>query len=228
MKKRITFISDTHGLHSHFTSNAYDNLLGSGDVLIHAGDVSNIGKMTEIYDFLDWFSNVDYTHKVFVAGNHDWGFVNIMTKIPEIFIEKNVHYLFDSMVNIDGLKIYGSPWQPEFFDWAFNLPRMGSELQEKWDLIPEGLDILVTHGPPWGILDVAPNNLNVGCELLQTKVAEVSPKIHVFGHIHGSYGQKYFNGVEYINAAVLGENYKPKNKPVMIDYDLENKKFDYV
>jgi Icc-related predicted phosphoesterase len=170
---------------------------------------------------------VNYTHKVFIAGNHDWGFEK-MTEIPEIFREKNVHYLFDSMVNIDGLKIYGSPWQPEFFDWAFNLPRMGSELQEKWDLIPEGLDVLVTHGPPWGILDVAPNNLNVGCELLQTKVAEVSPKIHVFGHIHGSYGQKHFNGVEYINASVLGENYRPKNKPVMIDYDLENKKFDYV
>jgi Icc-related predicted phosphoesterase len=222
MKKRITFISDTHGLHSH-----YDNLLDSGDVLIHAGDVSNIGKPTEIYDFLNWFSDVDYTHKVFIAGNHDWGF-EVMTEIPEIFRDKNVHYLFDSMVEIDGLKIYGSPWQPEFFDWAFNLPRMGKELEETWDRIPENLDVLVTHGPPWGILDVAPNNLNVGCELLQTKVTQVSPKIHVFGHIHGSYGQKTIDGVEYINAAVLGESYKPKNKPVMIDYDLETKKFDYV
>jgi len=197
MKKRITFISDTHGLHSH-----YDNLLDSGDVLIHAGDVSNIGKSTEIYDFLNWFSDVDYTHKVFIAGNHDWGF-EVMTEIPEIFRDKNVHYLFDSMVEIDGLKIYGSPWQPEFFDWAFNLPRMGKELEETWDRIPENLDVLVTHGPPWGILDVAPNNLNVD-------------------------GQKTIDGVEYINAAVLGESYKPKNKPVMIDYDLETKKFDYV
>jgi len=101
-------------------------------------------------------------------------------------------------------------------------------LEETWDRIPENLDVLVTHGPPWGILDVAPNNLNVGCELLQTKVTQVSPKIHVFGHIHGSYGQKTIDGVEYINAAVLGESYKPKNKPVMIDYDLETKKFDYV
>ena len=227
MKKRITFISDTHGLHAHFTSKAYGNLLGSGDVLIHAGDVSNVGRMTEIDDFLDWFSNVDYTHKVFIAGNHDWGFEK-MTEIPEIFREKNVHYLFDSMVEIDGLKIYGSPWQPEFFDWAFNLPRMGSELQEKWDLIPEGLDILVTHGPPWGSLDYTPNGLNVGCELLHEKVIQVSPKIHVFGHIHYSYGQKHFNGVEYINASVLGENYRPKNKPVMIDYDVATKKFEYV
>ena len=224
---RITLISDTHGKHDHFTSNAYGNLLGSGDVLIHAGDVSNVGRVTEIYNFLDWFSDVDYTHKVFIAGNHDWGFEK-MTEIPEIFREKNVHYLFDSMVEIAGLKIYGSPWQPEFFNWAFNLPRMGSELQEKWDLIPEGLDILVTHGPGWGMLDNPPNGLNVGCELLQKRVVEVSPKIHVFGHIHHSYGQKYFNGTEYINAALLDERYNPTNKPIMIDYDVNTKKFDYV
>jgi Icc-related predicted phosphoesterase len=224
---RITLISDTHGRHAHFTSNDHGNLLGSGDILIHAGDVSNVGRVTEIYNFLDWFSDVDYTHKVFIAGNHDWGFEK-MTEIPEIFREKNVHYLFDSMVEIDGLKIYGSPWQPEFFNWAFNLPRMGSELQEKWDLIPEGLDILVTHGPCWGILDNAPNGLNVGCELLQERVAQVSPKIHVFGHIHHSYGQKYFNGTEYINAALLDERYNPTNKPIMIDYDVNTKKFDYV
>lgn len=224
---RITLISDTHGRHAHFTSKAYGNLLGSGDILIHAGDVSNVGKSTEIYNFLNWFSDVNYTHKVFIAGNHDWGF-EVMTEIPETFREKNVHYLFDSMVEIDGLKIYGSPWQPEFFNWAFNLPRMGSELQEKWDLIPEGLDILVTHGPGWGILDNAPNGLNVGCELLQERVAQVSPKIHVFGHIHHSYGQKYFNGTEYINASLLDERYNPTNKPIMIDYDVNTKKFDYV
>lgn len=227
MKKRITFISDTHGQHKHYTNKSQGNLLGSGDVLIHAGDVSNMGKSTEIYDFLNWFSDVDYTHKVFIAGNHDWGF-EVITEIPEIFREKNVHYLFDSMVEIDGLKIYGSPWQPEFYNWAFNLPRMGKEIDLKWSLIPEGLDILVTHGPAWGLLDITPNNLNVGCELLQKRIMEVKPKIHVCGHIHGSYGQKTFDGVEYINAALLSESYKPKNKPIMIDYNIETKEFDYV
>lgn len=224
---KITFISDTHGKHAHYTSKAYGNLLGSGDVLIHAGDVSNMGKSHEIYDFLNWLSDVDYTHKVFIAGNHDWGF-EIMTEIDNSFKEKNIHYLFDSMVEIDGLKIYGSPWQPVFYNWAFNLPRMGSELQEKWDLIPEGLDILVTHGPGWGMLDIPPNGLNVGCELLQKRVVKVSPKIHVFGHIHYSYGQKYFNGTEYINAALLDERYNPTNKPIMIDYNLLDKTFEYL
>jgi hypothetical protein len=132
------------------------------------------------------------------------------------------------MVDIDGLKIYGSPWQPEFFNWAFNLPRNGSELESKWNLIPEGLDILITHGPPWGVLDLAPRGLNVGCELLSKRVMEVSPKIHVFGHIHSSYGQKNFNGVEFINASVLGEDYNPTNDPVKIDYDMNAKTFEYI
>jgi len=224
---KITFISDTHGLHKHYTSNAYGNLLGSGDILVHAGDVSNVGKIDEIIDFLNWFSDVDYTHKVFVAGNHDWGFES-MTDIEQSYKDKNVHYLFDSMVEIDGVKIYGSPWQPEFFNWAFNLPRNGSELESKWNLIPEGLDILVTHGPPWGFLDLAPRGLNVGCEILSKRVMEVSPKIHVFGHIHSSYGQKNFNGIEFINAAVLGENYMPTNNPIKIEYDVTTKYFDYI
>jgi Icc-related predicted phosphoesterase len=224
---KLTFISDTHGLHKHYTSESFNNLLGQGDVLIHAGDISSLGKKSEIYGFLKWISNVDYTHKVFIAGNHDWWFEK-NTELPNEFQDKNVHYLFDSMIEIDGLKIYGSPWQPEFYNWAFNLPRNGSELGSKWSNIPQDLDILVTHSPPYKILDKTPSGESVGCELLFNKVMEVRPKIHVFGHIHWSFGKTNFMDIDFFNASMLSEEYRPLNKPIKINYDIFTKKFDFI
>ena len=219
---KMTFISDTHGKHEHLTSKAYNNILGSGDVLVHAGDVSNVGKSHEIKSFLDWFSNTDYKHKIFIAGNHDFGFEQVQEIAPE-YKEKGVHYLFDSEVVIDGVKFYGSPWQPEFYDWAFNLPR-GEKLAEKWAMIPGNTDVLITHGPAYGMLDWVPSGTQVGCQDLFHRIMEVQPKIHVCGHIHCAYGQKYFNGVEFLNAAILNERYMYENKPISLEFDTEEKK----
>jgi Icc-related predicted phosphoesterase len=218
----MTFISDTHGKHEHLTSKAYNNILGSGDVLVHAGDVSNVGKSHEIKSFLDWFSNTDYKHKIFIAGNHDFGFEQVQEIAPE-YKEKGVHYLFDSEVVIDGVKFYGSPWQPEFYDWAFNLPR-GEKLAEKWAMIPGNTDVLITHGPAYGMLDWVPSGTQVGCQDLFHRIMEVQPKIHVCGHIHCAYGQKYFNGAEFLNAAILNERYMYENKPISLEFDTEEKK----
>jgi len=222
---KITFISDTHGKHEYLTSKRMGNILGSGDILIHCGDVSNTGKSHEIKEFLDWFSNTDFTHKVFIAGNHDFGFQLVNTIAPE-YIEKGVHYLFDSSVEIDGIKIYGSPWQPQFYDWAFNLPR-GEKLAEKWAKIPGNTDILITHGPAFRMLDHTIQGQMVGCEDLFNRIMDIKPKIHACGHIHWAYGQKSFNDVDFINAAVLNERYEHENKPVVINYDTETKEFDY-
>jgi len=126
---KITFISDTHNKHNHLTSNAYNNILGSGDVLVHAGDCTSMGKSHEITNFLNWLGMTDFKHKIFIAGNHDFGF-ETHTDIAEEFKERGIIYLFDTEVVIDGVKFYGSPWQPEFYDWAFNLPR-GEKLAEK-------------------------------------------------------------------------------------------------
>ena len=224
---KMTFISDTHGKHNHLTSKAYNNILGSGDVLVHAGDCTNVGKVGEIKDFLDWFSNTDYTHKIFIAGNHDFGFELVHDIAPE-YKEKGVHYLFDSEIIIDGVKFYGSPWQPEFHDWAFNLPR-GEKLAEKWAKIPGNTDILITHGPAYQMLDWTLGGQLVGCQDLFHRVMEVQPKIHVCGHIHCAYGQKNFNNVEFLNACVLNERYQYENKPIFLIFDINDKQIvDYL
>jgi Icc-related predicted phosphoesterase len=222
---KITFISDTHNKHNHLTSNAYNNILGSGDVLVHAGDISSMGKSHEITNFLNWFGMTDFKHKIFIAGNHDFGF-EFHTDIAEEFKEKGIIYLFDSEVVIDGVKFYGSPWQPEFHNWAFNLPR-GEKLAEKWSKIPTNTDILITHGPVYGILDYAPIGGHVGCEELYKKVFEVKPKIHVCGHIHDSYGQKSIDGVEFLNASVLDDTYQHAHKPIVVDFNTETKEVTY-
>lgn len=225
MDKKIVFISDTHSKHNYLTNKGMGNILGSGDILVHSGDCTNMGKSHEITNFLNWFGKTDFTYKIFIAGNHDFGF-EMHTDIAEEFKEKGIIYLFDSEVVIDGVKFYGSPWQPDFYDWAFNLPR-GEKLAKKWAKIPGNTDILITHGPAHGMLDCTMTGQRVGCEDLFHRIMEVQPKIHVCGHIHCAYGQKSFHGVEFLNASVLDEQYKHANKPIVINFNSETKEIDY-
>ena len=227
---RITFISDTHTKHRQLE-------LPGGDLLIHAGDLMNSGySQYEIKDFCKWFEAQDYDNCVFIAGNHDRLFEDEPELVKEIVDEHGVDYLQDNELVIGeewetGVKIWGSPWQPEFYNWAFNLPRCGDALKKKWDAIPKDTDILITHGPPQGHLDVSGppyNEPNLGCELLRVKVDEQPPKIHVFGHIHGSWGYKFHNGTHFINAAVLNEGYEVVNKPLTIDWDPETNELTFI
>lgn len=223
---KITFISDTHTLHHKL-----DGQLPGGDLLIHAGDIMNSGySKSDIHEFCEWFEAQDYTHKIFIVGNHDRMFENHPLESNTIVNNYDVTYLQDEQLDLwdeedQQLVIYGTPWQPEFCNWAFNLPKSGKELEEKWNVIPKDTDILITHGPPQGHLDISgpPHNEgNLGCELLRVKVDEIQPKIHVFGHIHGSYGYKFHNGTHFINASVLNEQYDQVNKPISIDWDSES------
>ena len=119
------------------------------------------------------------------------------------------------------IKIHGSPWQPNFYDWAFNLPRLGDEIKSKWDMIPDDTDILITHGPPQEIRDFVSNwrqgDMNVGCELLRYRIDQIKPLLHVFGHIHGAYGGALINETLFINASTCTERYEPSNKPIVVD-----------
>ena len=224
---KITLISDTHTRHR-----SLDELnLPGGDLLIHAGDLMNSGYIArEAIDFMDWFaSQSQYDKKIFIAGNHDRLFENDPDFIQELLQDRpRIEYLQDegyglySMDEDRSVKIYGSPWQPEFYNWAFNLPREGAELEAKWNAIPEDTDILITHGPARGHLDTSGppyNEPNLGCPLLTKRIQQIKPKIHVCGHIHGGYGYKFEDGTHFFNASVLNERYVLVNEPFTFDWD---------
>ena len=229
--KKITFISDTHTKHDKVNS-----FLPGGDILIHAGDLTGRGYLNEIDDFLKWFDKIDnYDTKIFIAGNHDFGFEDNPNQIKSLLTEyKTVDYLQDDLLLVgkgdyeDMVKVWGTPWQPEFHNWAFNLPR-GEKLKEKWDMIPTNTDILITHGPPHGKLDYVPySNMNVGCEELIKRVNEIKPKINVFGHIHEGYGYVFDGNTHFINAAVLNGRYEFQNKPINVLWDKNTNHLQFV
>ena len=169
---RIVAIADTH----LFTD---DLVLPDGDVLVHAGDLCRRGNFGELERAAAWIAAQPHRHKVVIAGNHDWAFVDEPDRARALF----ACYLQDEAATIDGVRFYGSPWQPAFNDWAFNLPR-GEALAAKWRAIPSGLDVLVTHVPPAGIGDDTEVAGRQGCADLRARVAEVAPRLHLFGHIH--------------------------------------------
>lgn len=196
---KFVAISDTHGQHSKLS-------LPDGDVIIHAGDISGRGTEQQVRDFLEWFSGLNYEYKIFIAGNHDFFFERASPDVVKSMIPSNVIYLNDFGTAIEGIKIWGSPVQPWFHDWAFNRMR-GADIKRHWDLIPTDTDILITHGPVKGILDKTVYGEQVGCEDLLEKINESKPRIHVCGHIHEAYGIVEREGVKYINASVLNEDY---------------------
>ncbi|KAJ7398875.1 Metallophosphoesterase domain-containing protein 1 [Pitangus sulphuratus] len=185
------------------------------------------------------FGSLPYEYKIVIAGNHEltfdqefmadlikqdfYYFPSVSKLKPESYenvqsLLTNCIYLQDSEVTVRGFRIYGSPWQPWFYGWGFNLPR-GQALLEKWNLIPDGIDILITHGPPLGFLDWVPKKMQrVGCvELLNTVQRRIQPRLHVFGHIHEGYGVMADGTTTYVNASVCTVNYQPLNPPIVID-----------
>ena len=206
---KIVAISDTHCRHRSIR-------LPEGDVLIHAGDISLKGKKPEVVDFLQWFSEQPHPHKIFIAGNHDFFFEQNKDPIIHEIIPENITYLNDSGCKIGNCNIWGSPVTPWFFNWAFN-KRRGEEIRRHWQMIPENTDILVVHGPPFGVLDTVINDKHVGCRDLLKTVRQIQPKLVIFGHVHESYGQVKRLGINYINACQLNESYELVNKPVVFE-----------
>jgi Icc-related predicted phosphoesterase len=207
---KLVLISDTHTFHKQVT-------LPEGDVLIHAGDMGLRGSASEIQPCLDWLNRQPHKHVVAIAGNHDFAF----ERCPELLKLGRINYLENSSINIDGKNFYGSPVQPWFMDWAFNVQR-GAAIKKYWDMIPEAglVDVLITHGPPMGILDVtAPQygGEHVGCEDLMKQVEISLPALHVFGHIHGGYGKRTYRGIDFYNASICDEDYKAVNKPWVVE-----------
>lgn len=216
----ITFISDTHNQHNNIPK----EYLQGGDIIIHSGDMTSRGHEIEVKPFLDWFSELPYTHKILIAGNHDFFFERPDKKMITKLLSKypNITYLNDSGVEIEGIKIWGSPVQPYFGGWAFN--RVEEEIKEHWDLIPLDTNILITHGPIYGYLDMTLEGRLTGCRYLREMLPMLTQlKIHVCGHIHEAYGKYEFDGGQlFLNASVLNRSYSMQNKPIYIEYGDNN------
>jgi len=206
---KIIFISDTHGQHDKV-------LLKEGDILIHCGDFTRRGSVEDVNSFANFIRVQKFKYKIVIAGNHDFSFEDHRSdEVEKVFKKNGIIYLNDSGFEIEGLKFWGSPVQPEFYDWAFNRKR-GEEIRKHWELIPGDTDILITHGPPFSIMDRCAHGERVGCEDLLEVVKKLKPKVHAFGHIHEDYGLKEIDGTYFINACNLDEGYKFKNLPIEI------------
>ena len=203
---RIVCLSDTHNRH-------LDIEVPEGDLVVHAGDATARGTQAEIEAFVTWFDRLPHRHKVVIAGNHDWGF----ERHPDWRTWfRSATYLENESAWIEGLHLWGSPFQPWFHDWAFQRER-GAPMQEVWDQIPNDVDVLITHGPPHKILDLTVSGDHAGCEALTDTLARVRPKLHIFGHIHEAYGEEHRDGIHFVNACTCSLRYEPTQPPIVVD-----------
>jgi predicted phosphohydrolase len=218
---RFVCLSDTHTRNTAIS-------VPPGDVLLHTGDFTSDGRPKQVRAFNRFLATLPFRYKVVIAGNHDMtfdtdNFVNLNPHHGENVDSRatkalltNCTYLEDSGIEILGYRIWGSPWTPKFFNWAFNLPR-GPALAAKWALIPSDTDIIMTHSPPNQLLDTCFDGTTPGCQDLRERVEAISPLVHVFGHVHEAYGWREVGNTLFINAAICDIKYKAVNKPVIFD-----------
>lgn len=203
---RIVAVADTHLYHG-------DLRVPDGDVFVHAGDMCRGGRLVELEEAAAWIRGLPHALKIVVAGNHDWCFVR-EPEAARAALGPDVVYLEDSGHDCAGLRVWGSPWQPAYGGWAFNLPR-GAPLAEKWARIPAGLDVLITHGPPQGFGDRSWTSVRGGCVDLRARVEAVHPRVHLFGHIHEDGGAWTHAGTTYVNCTT----WECERRPTVIDLD---------
>jgi len=211
---KLVFISDTHNQHKNIN-------VPDGDFIIHCGDVSGMGYKSEIKSFLDWFSDLPHRNKIMIPGNHDFLFEDSYDLAKNMVDAKGIVCLIDSGIEIEGIKFWGSPITPYFNNWAFNRFR-GSSIEKHWDKIPDGIDVLITHGPPaylQNYLSMVLEGEDVGCEDLYKAIQRVKPKINAFGHIHEGYGTSEEDGILYMNCSILNRRYSIQNKPIEVLYE---------
>jgi Icc-related predicted phosphoesterase len=205
----IGCMSDTHGQHWKVNTPVWV------DIMIHAGDITMMGEMSVVEDFLDWYSKLPYTHKILIAGNHDFSFERDNYQRPQVEellkLYPDITYLEDSGIEIEGLKIWGTPYVPNLLRWAFS--EYDADLQKVYDKIPHDTNILVSHGPSYGILDQVSNtNESVGSTTLARKLPNLRDlKLHVFGHIHEAHGYKKEGDTLFMNASMVDRYYHLSN-----------------
>lgn len=204
---RLVAVADTHAFEEDLT-------VPDGDVFVHAGDLCRMGEIDELARQLSWMKSLPHRHKVLVAGNHDVAFARRPREARALL--GDIVYLQDEGAIVAGLRFWGSPWQPAFHDWSFNLER-GEPLRERWALIPRGLDVLVTHGPPAGIGDAGSGMAErLGCDDLRRRVEDVVPRLHLFGHIHQGGGLWRLGETTFANVTT----WECERPPTVVDVDV--------
>lgn len=248
---RFVCLSDTHSKHELLVPEggvvrSFTKLvIPTGDVLIHAGDFTMHGHYEEVCQFVSWLKKLPHRWKIIIAGNHErvldtlWNMNHHHSRhhsAPDTCeqarrllcdpaaIRAGIVYLEEEAFVIPGsnIKVYGSPYQTSYHDWAFNVSSE-EESQRRWNLIPPDTDILITHEPPQGILDEVEPGVSVGSAFLREAVLDrVKPSFHVFGHIHQAYGTSRVDGTTFINASTCTRRYKPENPAIVFDFLGDN------
>jgi len=211
----IVCISDTHTYHDRIE-------VPDGDILVHAGDFCGQGSIPEVSHFLDWMEKQPHETKIVVPGNHDIC-VEEESEVRKEFERSGIELLIDSdhMDVRSGLTFYGLPWTPDFYPdvWGFQHRDAPYPPERLWDEVPPFVDIIVTHGPPYGFADqIIPHvNQHLGCPVQAQRVLEMRSTLKgvICGHIHGGYGEQDMAGVKLINASICTEGYQPTNPPIV-------------
>lgn len=195
---KILHLSDTHNQHRQL-----DNLPAT-DLIIHSGDISFAGTGEEVMDFIEWFGSLNYQYKIFIAGNHDYVLEGKAPERIQGFLPENCFYLYNSGITINGINFWGIPF---FFS-----PDETNSNTKSIELIPDDVDVLITHQPPYGILDQS-NDTRFGCSDLSQAVTRIQPSYHLFGHIHDAYGIEKYKQTTFVNAAVVDAEYRLMRNP---------------
>ena len=208
---KITVISDTHGEHEKLGSM-------SGDVLVHCGDMFNMfsGRDDEVDSMDDWFGRQEFDLILCIGGNHDFELEKRSATSRDIF--RNAVYLEGSSFEYAGVSFHGAPWIPHLIGQAFF--RNPAELAQLWAEVPGETDVLITHTPPAGVLDVSSRGLELGCPYLSDALGTISPKLHCFGHVHASSGIYESPETTHINAALVNSRYQLSRDPVVHHLEL--------
>lgn len=226
-KLKILLFSDTHGKHDELKiEGEYDIAFFSGDAGTYRDPYQN---ESSILDFIEWYSSLaNIKHKVWIAGNHCTSIEHGLIDTKKLSEEKGLIYLQHESIEIEGLKIFGSPYTPRFgYGWAFNVDR-GESMKRYWSEIPDDTEFLIVHGPPYGILDAVMSGERVGCEDMIERINNLKNlKLVQYGHIHEDYGHELIDDVHYINASVLNLRYELQNNPFIFEVD-ENKELKII
>ncbi len=229
---KIIAISDTHEQHKWLDQFLYDpEFIKDVDMIICAGDTANSKSPVLNHNaqlkFIDWYAELPFKYKIYVPGNHNTSEHGIYKDIYEY---NNIYRLIHELVVINKIRIFGSPYTPTFgTGWVYNVPR--HKINTYWDEIPDNTDILITHGPPKGILDLTHVNNTlteqVGCKsLLNHVLGRVKPNYHIFGHLHDeenifNYGYRLIGDTTFINASIVDLHHNPINLPIKIEYESQ-------